>query len=164
MMNKQERIDELKKQIEKLKAEINKIEHEDTLERYKNDVSGVNVRYTLDKYSDVTLLDPDIQFNSNRYNPYCNYLTKEYAEEATRIKKFNDMLMAFKWCYDSDYVPNWDCSSTKYFIVYNPVFHVYHVCSTFSYCHNIIYFSNQDIAQSCADWFTDIDPNGELIK
>lgn len=163
-MNKQETINELKKQIEKLKAEINKIEHEDTLERYKNDVSGVNVRYTLDKYSDVTLLDPDIQFNSNRYNPYCNYLTTEYANEAARIKKFNDMLMAFKWCYDFDYVPDWNSLTKKYYIVYNPPTQAYDVCCICSYCHNIIYFSNQDIAQSCADWLNNIDPNGELIK
>lgn len=163
-MNKQERINELNKQIEKLRAEINKIEREDTLEGYKNDMSGVNVRYTLDRCSDVTLLDTDIQFNPNRYNPYCNYLTKEYADEAARIKKFNDMLMAFKWCYDSDYVPDWNSSTTKYYVGYNPGTQTYVVFSAFSYCHNIIYFSNLDIAQSCADWLNSMDPNGELIK
>lgn len=163
-MNKQERINELNKQIEKLKAEINKIEREDTLERYKDDMSEVNVRYTLDKFSDVSLLDTDIPFNTNRYNPYCNYLTKEYANEASRIKKFNDMLMAFKWCYDFDYVPDWNSSTKKYYIIYHSSEHVYDVSCVSNYCHNIIYFSDIDIAQSCVDWLNNIDPNGELIK
>lgn len=95
-MNKQKRIKELKKQIEKINAEINKLERDDTLEQYESDISWGSDRYTLDEFGCVKTLEPTIGFNSDEYNPYRHYMTEEYANKAAKMKKFSDMLMAFK--------------------------------------------------------------------
>lgn len=164
-MNKQERIKELKKQIEEINAQINELERDDTLEQYESDISWGSDRYTLDNFGCVKILEPTIGFNSDEYNPYRHYMTEEYANKASKIKKFNDMLMAFKWCYDRDYEPDWTTKCTKYCIVYN--FDVnpkcYDVAWDYKRKHNEIYFSSEDVARKCANWLNNIDPNGELV-
>lgn len=164
-MNKQERIKELQKQIEEINAEINKLEQDDTLEQYENDISWGSDRYTLDEFGRVKILEPIIGFNSDEYNPYRHYMTEEYANKAARMKKFNDMLMAFKWCYDRDYEPDWTTDCNKYRVIYNSdtIPKRYCVNTACIYRHNEIHFSSEDIAQKCADWLNDIDPNGELM-
>jgi hypothetical protein len=164
-MDKQERIKELKKQIEEINAEINELERDDTLEQYESDISWGSDRYTLDEFGRVKILEPTIGFNSDEYNPYRHYMTKEYANNAAQMKKFNDMLMAFKWCYDRDYEPDWTTRYAKYYIVYNFDANPNHYCVSWCYTYNLntIYFSSEDIAQKCVDWLNDIDPNGELM-
>ena len=160
---KQERINELKKQIEKLNAEINELERDDTLEQYESDLSWGNESYILNELGCV--LKNNSTFNSDEYSPYRHYMTKEYANKAAKIKKFNDMLMAFKWCYDREYEPDWTTDCAKYRVVYiSDADHKrYDVNRSCTYRHNEIHFSSEDIAQKCADWLNNIDPNGELM-
>jgi len=164
-MNKQERIKELQKQIEEINAEINKLEQDDTLEQYENDLSWAVKRYTLDEFGRIKILEPIVGFDANEYNPYCHYMTEEYVNKAAKIKKFNDMLMAFKWCYDRDYEPDWTTDCAKYCVVYNFDANPkrYYVNWSYAYRHNAIYFSTKEIAQKCADWLNNIDPNVELM-
>lgn len=163
-MDKQERIKELKKQIEEINAEINELERDDTLEQYESDTTWRYDGYILNERGCVNE-DNDSTFNATDYNPYRHYMTEKYANKAAKIKKFNDMLMAFKWCYDRDYEPDWTTRYAKYRVVYNfdanPKH--YYVVLDYKHKHNEIYFSSEDIAQKCADWLNDIDPNGELI-
>lgn len=163
-MDKQERIKELKKQIEEINAEINELERNDTLEQYESDITWRYDGYILNERGCVDE-DNDSIFNANDYNPYRHYMTEEYANKAAKIKKFNDILMAFKWCYDRDYEPDWITRYAKYRVVYNfdanPKH--YYVVLDYKHKHNEIYFSSEDIAQKCADWLNNIDPNGELI-
>lgn len=169
-MDKQERIKELKKQIEEINAEINELERDDTLEQYESDITWRYDGYILNECGCVNE-DNDSIFNATDYNPYRHYMTEEYANKAAKIKKFNDMLMAFKWCYDRDYEPDWDYEPgwttdyAKYHVIYNSDANSkrYHVDGSYTYRNNEIYFSSEDIAQKCADWLNDIDPNGELI-
>ena len=164
-VNKQERIKELKKQIEEINAKINELERDDNLEQYESDISWGSDRYTLDNFGCVKILEPTIGFNSDEYNPYRHYMTKEYANKAAQMKKFNDMLMAFKWCYDRDYEPDWTTDCDKYRVIYNfdTFSKRYCVNTACIYGHNEIHFSSEDIAQKCADWLNNIDPNGELM-
>jgi hypothetical protein len=96
--------------------------------------------------------------------PYLNYHTEEYAKKAQKLKKFNDMLLAFKWCYDRYYVPDWTAKKLKYCIGYNPADGRYDICSYASWLYSMVYFSSRDIAQKCVDWLNNIDPKGELIS
>ena len=91
-------------------------------------------------------------------------MTKEYANKAFKMKKFNDMLMAFKWCYDRNYEPDWSKDNAKYCVTYNNS-NVKHYCVEWSkVCNfNTIYFSSRDIANKCINWLNDIDPEGELV-
>lgn len=163
-MDKQERIKELKKQIEEINAEINELERDDTLEQYESDITWRYDGYILNERGCVNE-DNDSIFNATDYNPYRHYMTEEYANKAAKIKKFNDMLMAFKWCYDRDYEPDWTENDAKYYIVYNFDANPkrYDVTLCYKYNRNAIYFSSEDIAQECADWLNNIDPNGELV-
>lgn len=162
--NKQERIKELKKQIEEINAQINELERDDTLEQYESDTTWRYEGYILNELGCVNE-DNDSIFNANEHNPYRHYMTEEYANKAAQMKKFNDMLMAFKWCYDRDYEPDWTANCAKYYIVYNSDDNPKHYCISWCYRfnHNIIYFSSEDIARKCADWLNNIDPNGELV-
>lgn len=164
-INKQERIEELKKQIEKINAEINELERDDTLEQYESDLCWADKRYTLDEFGRIKILEPIVGFNANEYNPYCHYMTEEYVNKSAKIKKFNDMLMAFKWCYDRDYEPDWATDYAKYRVVYNFDANPrrYDVSWDYKHKHNEIYFSSEDVAQKCADWLNNIDPNVELM-
>lgn len=113
VMNRHERIKELKKQIEEINAEINKLEQDDTLEQYESDLSLRYKSYILNELGCV--LKNNSTFNSDEYNPYRHYMTEAYANKAAQMKKFNDMLMAFKWCYDRDYETDWTENDTKYY-------------------------------------------------
>lgn len=162
-MDKQERIKELKKQIEEIKAEINELERDDTLEQYESDLCWEDESYILNELGYID--KNNSTFNLNEYNPYRHYMTMKYADKAAKIKKFNDMLMAFKYCYDRDYEPDWTTNYAKYRVVYNSDANpkCYCVVCNHTYRNNAIYFSSENIAQKCADWLNDIDPNGELI-
>lgn len=99
--------------------------------------------------------------------PYLNYPNKEYAFQAQKLKKFNDMLLAFKWCYDRDFEPDWNSDEDKYSVYYcqNQFAKGYKIDFTVN-CNNnnIVYFSSEDIAEKCAEWLNKIDPEGELVK
>lgn len=102
--------------------------------------------------------------NSFDVHPYLNYHTEEYAKKAQKLKKFNDMLLAFKWCYDRDYVPVWTAKNLKYCIGYDSAHGRYDFCSYAIWLYSTVYFSSRDIAQKCVDWLNNIDPKGELIS
>lgn len=162
--NKQERIKELKKQIEEINAEINKLEQDDILEQYESDITWRYDGYILNERGCINE-DNDSIFNATEYNPYHHYMTEEYANKAAKIKKFNDMLMAFMWCYDRDYEPDFSGSydNRAYYVYYDSIDKRYDWCFDIINNSSRVYFSSKEIAQKCADWLNDIDPNGELV-
>lgn len=100
----------------------------------------------------------DEKYNDNNTDRYSNYPIKEYAEQAQKIKEFNDKLLAFKWCYDRDYKPvfSGDYGNRTYYIYYDSEdgkyeWHWDNICDK-----NIIYFSSKEIAQKCADWLNSL--------
>lgn len=101
----------------------------------------------------------------NYYNPYHMYLSEKYAKKATRMKKFNDMLLAFKWCQDRTYEPDWsDSDSIKYYVYYDTSDETYSTDCTYVCAKNTVYFSTEIRADECAEWLNSIDPKGDLVK
>lgn len=137
---------------------------DDILKDY-NTIQG-DTKYFLDRtgeiYAEVAQHDSVIRDPYDAY-PYLNYHTEEYAKEAQKLKKFNDMLLAFKWCYDRNYVPDWTVKNLKYRIGYDSDKRRYDICGYATWSYFTVYFSSRDIAQKCADWLNNIDPKGELI-
>jgi len=87
------------------------------------------------------------------FNPYGTYPTEEYALMAQKMKIFNDKLLAFKWCYDRDYQPDWsDAKECKYMIRFDYNDGYYIVDTYFTWYYPAVYFSSAEIAQKCADW------------
>ena len=104
------------------------------------------------------------KYASDYYNPYHIYLSEEYAKKASKMKKFNDMLLAFKWCHDRDYEPDWsDSDSIKYFVYYDTSNEKYFANCTYG-GRNIVYFSTRIRAEDCAEWLNSIDPKGALVR
>ena len=104
-------------------------------------------------------------FDDNvNYNPYYQFLTQPYAEEAARMYKMICMQLAFKWCHDSDYVPDWKNSAeNKYAVYFNHVCNNYYVVAEQSCCDvATVYFSTYEIAQKCADWLNSMKEENEI--
>ena len=92
------------------------------------------------------------------FNPYGTYPTEEYALMAQKMKIFNDKLLAFKWCYDREYQPNWsDMINPKYLVFYDYCSTQYDVDRVIPLSLNTVYFSSYEIAQKCADWLNSLE-------
>ena len=97
---------------------------------------------------------------------YRYYLSLDFAEQALKLKRFNDILLAFKWCYDKGF--EYNCNSNK------PVYSIWYdsVCETYLPKRNsypkivtgLVYFSSEDIAEKCCLWLNRIDPKGEMAR
>ena len=91
------------------------------------------------------------------FNPYGTYPTEEYALMAQKMKIFNDKLLAFKWCYDRDYQPDWNDRKDKYFVYFDSIDGQYDVDSITTWSLNAVYFSTSIIAHKCADWLNSLE-------
>lgn len=169
-MNNTERIKQAEEMISKANAmieEANKIiaevkEAPDVLAEYKNHFgSGGNI-YFLGDSGQIRSLDneSDYEYWNTESDPYVNYPVRAYAEIASELSQFNNKLLAFKWCYDRDFEPDWsNRNESKYFIYYDSCANVYSYAVYSTISSNAVYFSSEEIAQKCCDWL-----NSELEK
>ena len=95
--------------------------------------------------------------------PYTKFPTAHLAEQLAKIYKFNGMLLAFKYCYDYDFDPDWSDDTEKLIIIYNTGRRCYSYARSASWVYSTVVFSSEDIAKKCCSWLNTIDPNGELI-
>lgn len=140
-------------------AKVNSSNEEDMIAEYKNDYCKGR-KYYLNNQSDVDFIDMGDSFEkvkSLSHSPYQHYLTKELAKQAKELKDFNDKLLAFKYCYDLHYEPDWsDFYEDKYYVYYSNKAQKYNVDSTSIWDIHNIYFSSEKIAQKCCDWLNSL--------
>ena len=92
-----------------------------------------------------------------------NFARKDYAEKLRKMNKLNGMMLAFKWCYDIDYEPDWDDDdTTKYTVVWDKYEGFHRVCSQ-STAANQVYFSSDGVAVKCAEWLNKVSESEDLI-
>lgn len=157
-------IDETIKLLESQIAEANKlleeIKKEKENEENKNTESvlteywyAINNKdhYYINSFNDILRCEANNSINEDAYS---NYPTKEYAEQAQRIKEFNDKLLAFKWCYDRDFEPvfSGNYNDGAYYIYYDLEDEKYDYDWDSICDKNLIYFSSAKIVQKCCDW------------
>lgn len=145
-------------EIKKEKENEEKKNAESVLAEYWNCINSGEDMFYFNSHNEIIKgglgnID-DEKYSDNNTDRYSNYLTKEYAEQAQKIKEFNDKLLAFKWCYDRDYKPvfSGDYDNRAYYIYFDSEDGKYDwdwdsVCD-----RNIVYFSSKEIAQKCCDW------------
>lgn len=140
-------------EIKKEKERQEKENKESVLAEYWNDINSGEKIYYLDGYNEIQHGYLDREYDDNDAS-YSNYSTEEYAEQAQKIKEFNDKLLAFKWCYDRDYKPvfSGDYDNRAYYIYYDSEYKNYDWDWESCYDKNVIYFSSREIAQKCCDW------------
>ena len=157
-----ELIDEANKLIDEVANSEPEVEPEDPVAEYKNEV---NARYNGD-VADVNFYvnfygkssrSCSASFDASMYNSYYQFLSKEYADEAARLYKLICMQLAFKWCHDRDYVPDWaDAESEKWFVAYDAVSNIYDIGAAYVVTENLVFFSSREVAQKCADWLNSL--------
>lgn len=158
-----EMLAEINNLAKEINEEINKkqTDAKDMLDIYIKDIESGSTQYWLD--SDGEVDNGAADYMSYNFNPYCNYNDDTFAEKAARMKKFTDILLAFKWCYDRNYEPDWSTNDLKYCIAYDFAKGQYDTCGYMSWLYSMVYFSSRDVAQKCVDWLNSIDPKGTLL-
>lgn len=154
------------KEAERLIAEANKLiaevknskDDENILADYIDAFTKLDRMYYIDSDGDVDYEFHSLPFDATDLNPYGRYPTKELAEQAKAMKDFNDKMLAFKYCYDVDFVPDWtDLSLSKYTVYWDASDGAYAVdWGRMMYRENSVYFSTEEIAQKCADWLNSL--------
>lgn len=166
-MTNNEKIQRAEQLMAEAKALLNEVKtihdnEEDVIAKYKNDYTKGR-QYYLNSQSKVDFISVGNSFEKveifTQY-PYQHYLTEELAEQAKRLKDFNDKLLAFKYCYDLDYKPNWDDHvGNKYFVCYKHTDEESKYIVDYHYvtqAESMVYFSTKEIAQKCADWLNSL--------
>lgn len=164
-----EDIDKLRELAEGMLKALEDIKPEEELEKIDVNSTQVVLRKYLDAFAGgnfAFFFDPEeckITQKMHWYhplsaNPFCNYLSEDYARFGTWAKKFLDACLAFKWCWDPDYFPNWDnTDESKWFVAWDTKHNEFYIDCCCRY-HNIstVYFSTQDVATKCARWLDTI--------
>lgn len=131
---------------------------EDMIAKYKNDYCKGR-KYYLNNQSKVDFINMGDTFEKvERLTqcPYQHYLTEELAEQAKELKDFNDKLLAFKYCYDLDYKPDFsDCLNRAYYVYYDSELDMYDYALE-EQKNNLVYFSSVEIARKCCDWLNSL--------
>lgn len=150
-------IAEANKLLEEIKKEKENEEKENTksvLEEYWNCINSGETVYCLNFSNEVSDINVYKRYNDTNTDRYSNYPTEEYAEQAQRIKEFNDKLLAFKWCYDRYFEPvfSGNYNDGAYYIYYDLEDEKYDYDWDSICDKNLIYFSSAKIVQKCCDW------------
>ena len=157
-MNNNEKIKKAEQLIAEAKELLNEVKvestEEDVIAKYKEDYCK-DKKYFIDNFDEIgyVIASRTATFEKVK-NPYQHYLTKKLAEQAKKLKDFNDKMLAFKYCHDADYEPNWsDLCSIKYYVYYDAKDNRYKPQYAIRFQWNCtIYFSTYAIAKKCADW------------
>jgi hypothetical protein len=130
---------------------------EDVIAKYKEDYCKGKKYYINDDSHTSWIVTPNAYTFENTSNPYRFYLTEELAEQAKKLKDFNDKLLAFKYCYDLDYKPvfSGDYNDCAYFVYYDSKDNKYDY-DWDSADNNTVYFSSEEVARKCADWLNSL--------
>ena len=151
----QKRKAELERELKDIQNEIRLYEPV-SLEEYIQAIE--NKSYFLNIQGAV-VWSSDKKFNPHLLFPFYNYPTEDLAHQARQLKGIDDKLLAFKYCYDRDYKPDWNFPDVKYFIVYSHIEQRFEVARSQSLEINTVYFSSEVIAQKCCDWLNNKEEN-----
>lgn len=157
-MTVQDKIEALKQEflerlseLEKEAAEENSTS-EDILAKYVKHLDGDSISYYLNMYSEVVSVYASYDTIDDKRNPYQLYPTADLARLAYAHKRYNDMLLAFKYCYDNDYCPDWGSFDNMYSVGFNHKERKYEAITLLHDTSSSVIFSTKEIAQKCADW------------
>ena len=165
------KLSEMEEPLKELRSNIQKIvesqkdtaiEESEPFARYWHDIqeaSDDGDAWFLDSNFDISkarICDgsiKEIYTNASYGNPYQHYVNKEYAIMAQQAKKFHDICLAWKWCYERDYTPDYKDDSYKYIILYSE-YQDQFVAQVSLERHNpsLVIFENKEVADNLADW------------
>jgi hypothetical protein len=132
---KNERIKAVEEQMAKLQKELEDIRSSDTTPEWDFslwDDFELRKKYEFDIPADL-------------------FTILSFGEKLDNLKK----LMKFKFCYDHSYAPDWsNKSESKWLVFFHTPTREYKIDWTTTWDRrSTVYFSSEEIAQKCADWF-----------
>lgn len=102
-------------------------------------------------------LNHGVDFNETDLNPFMYYPSRTYAKMAQTSKILYDTTLAFKWCYDRDFKPDWSNNQEKrYYLSFDHFMGIFVIREAYSLDNpGSVYFSSEEIAKACANWLND---------
>ena len=92
-----------------------------------------------------------------------NFARKDYAEKLRKMNRLNGMMLAFKYCYDRDYEPDWnDEDVMKFSVVYDRIEGFRYFLGSATQLNQVC-FSSVAIAKKCAEWLNKVAESEDLI-
>lgn len=144
-----------------LMEESKTLPNNDTLiyEYTKNFGTDCNCWY-LDSMGDIigsSSISSISDIPKNEFNYFNNFWNTEYAEKSRELIQFNNRLLAFKWCWDRDYEPDWkDTNETKFYVYYSEGYgYTWGACTQEH--NNLVYFSSREIVVKCCEWLNSME-------
>lgn len=178
-MNDIERYEQVKQELDAALEKVGALQQ--TLKELKE---TLDKKHTLDEYLKYFEVDEDKEYKAwyintqgrsatlkcnqavdlSSYNPYCYYIDYDISIIAEKHRKFDDMLLAFKWCYDRDFTPNLASPSERWFVFYDLSANEYCCSSLNDTIEALVYFSSEFIAGKCCEWLNSVDPQGRILS
>ena len=144
---------------EEIKAEQGLIDHNDPISKYLSAIA----RKAFCLSGNRGILAGHECDDSAGFGFCALYPDMDYAYQACSLKKINDLLLAFKYSKDENFVPDFsDWSQEKYHVMFNGTKKKFVVAVTYIDDINTVYFSNEQAANECAAWLNGLCAKGEL--
>ena len=148
-----ELIGEANKLIDEVANSEPEVEPEDPVAEYRKAIETYSYTYSVESTGSVVRSESTHIFYPDDVNPYYRHLNSYYAEEAARLHAEIDGMLAFKWCNDHDYEPDWsNPSEDKWGIYFDTEYGRYNAWHTHTEKADSVYFSTREIALNCANW------------
>ena len=165
------RFDELTAQADELVQQAKLLGEEIRAEQAKEDYGAYPVGIYLSAIEGKAfclsgnrcILAADELYDTEGFGFCALYPDMDYANQACRLKKLNDVLLAFKYSKDRNFVPDFsDWSQEKYHVMFNGTKEKFGVAVTYIDDINTVYFSNEQAAKECAIWLNELCAKGDL--
>ena len=144
---------EARKMLTDAEVEAKRNITDDPLAEYRKAIETYGYTYSVESTGSVVRSESTHIFYPDDVNPYYRHLNSYYAEEAARLHAEIDRMLAFKWCNDQDYEPDWsNPSEIKWGVYFDTAYGHYDIWHTYTENVGPVYFSTRKIAVNCANW------------
>ena len=141
-------IEKLEKQIEELRAEVEKLKNEETLKRTEH-YYFLNIDGDGDFYID----EDNDGITTNYYDNWNYYLSEESSERFLSAVEELKVLQHYHEMYCPNYIPNWnDEDEVKWYVFFNKALDRYQYSyDTYDFRLNEIYFDSEETVRKVCD-------------
>ena len=141
-------IEKLEKQIEELRAEVEKLKNEETLKRTEH-YYFLNIDGDGDFYID----EDNDGITTDYYDNWNYYLSEESSERFLSAVEELKVLQHYHEMYCPNYIPNWnDEDEVKWYVFFNKALDRYQYSyDTYDFRLNEIYFDSEETMRKVCD-------------
>ena len=141
-------IEKLEKQIEELKAEVERLKNEEALKR-----TGHYYFLNIDGDGDFYIDEDNDGLTTDYYDNWNYYLSEESSERFLSAVEELKVLQHYHEMYCPNYIPNWnDEDEVKWYVFFNKALDRYQYSyDTYDFRLNEIYFDSEETVRKVCD-------------